>query len=116
MKISKIITLFYMFVIIFFYENLANAESGKDIYMQNCALCHGDDGRGSMPGVPDLVENQTWSKKSNNKLLKLIKKGIETPGASMMMPPKGGNDKLSDKQLLKSIEYMRVLLTLNLNH
>ena len=90
--------------------NISYAENSEEIYMQNCLLCHGDDAKGAMPGVPDLREEQSWSKKSPNELLNLIKKGIEKPGSSMVMPPKGGNNKLTDNQLNKSIEYMRTLL------
>ncbi|MBI4061404.1 MAG: c-type cytochrome, partial [Elusimicrobia bacterium] len=34
--------------------NLVSAEYGKELFAQNCASCHGADGRAGVPGVPTL--------------------------------------------------------------
>lgn len=34
-------------------------ERGKAIYQENCANCHGSDGKGMMPGMPDFT-NVEW--------------------------------------------------------
>lgn len=75
--------------------------------MNNCVLCHADDGSGAMPGVVDLTENRNWLAFSNTQLLEHVNKGFKTPGSSMAMPPKGGNPELSDKDILSIIEFMR---------
>jgi len=35
----------------------AKPDDVESLYMQVCYVCHGDDGRGNMPGVPDLADN-----------------------------------------------------------
>lgn len=93
---------------IFCYSNTVKAEStGKQLYMNNCMVCHAADGSGAMPGVIDLEENRAWSTTESNVLLKRLKQGIRTPGARFSMPAKGGNPKLSDNDIKKIISYMR---------
>jgi len=85
-----------------------HAESrGGNLFLQNCAVCHAADGGGTMPGVPDLAGSPFWSKQSDKEVLERVKQGIQTPGAAIAMPPKGGNAKLSDNELLEIISYMR---------
>ena len=86
----------------------SNAMSeGKQLYMQNCTVCHSDDGEGAMPGISDLTENRTWLALENSKLLLSLKNGIKKPGMPMAMPPKGGNSALTDNELQEIISYMR---------
>ena len=82
-------------------------EQGAQLYVQNCMVCHADDGAGAMPGVANLTENRTWSTISQTTLLTRLKQGIQTPGASITMPSKGGNPDLTDEQLLTIVAYMR---------
>ena len=91
---------------------LSSAEviSGEQIYVQNCMVCHGDDGSGAMPGVPDLAENKELTATDNKVLIKRIKNGIEKPGATVVMPPKGGNPDLNDNQLDAVVRYLRQLI------
>ena len=84
------------------------AESnGKQLYLQNCSVCHADDGSSAMPGVIDLKENRVWSKQDNDLLLAKLRNGIRSPVASISMPAKGGNPNLTDNDLKKIINYMR---------
>lgn len=75
--------------------------------MKNCMVCHADDGSGAMPGVADLTESREWLKLSEPQLLSRMKQGIEKPGATVPMPPKGGNPELTDDDLKAVIHYMR---------
>ncbi len=53
-------------------ENL-NSNSGRQIYMRNCATCHGDDLSGSPPQMPSL--NQLTPKFKADSLTTIIKQG-----------------------------------------
>ena len=104
-----------VFVFIFTTENgliLAqdSTPTAAASYAQNCALCHGDDGTGAMPGTPDLLAKTIWANDSNTVLLKRIQRGITTPGSQTGMPPNAGNPELSEQNLLLAIQYLRSLL------
>jgi len=95
-------------VFIFLYSSAVNANSpGEALYMKNCLICHADDGTGAMPGVRDLQQNREWILMDENKLLARLKQGIQSSGAGMAMPAKGGNQNLTDKDLKEIISYMR---------
>lgn len=88
-----------------------NAEelSAEQIYIQSCIVCHGDDGSGNMPGVPDLADNKKLLIEENSVILKRIKSGIQTSG-NLSMPAKGGNPDLTDKELLSVLVYTKKLI------
>jgi len=105
-KVMKIKLFFLCFV--FMYTTAVNAATqGEKLYMQNCMVCHADDGSGAMPGVSDLTENKVWTTIDERSLLAKLKKGIQREGASVSMPAKGGNPDLTDKDLNEIINYMR---------
>ena len=81
--------------------------NGEMIYTKNCMVCHADDGSGAMPGVADLTENREWLILPETQLLSRLKKGIQKPGATVTMPPKGGNPNLTDDDIKAVITYMR---------
>ncbi|MCW9025475.1 MAG: cytochrome c [Gammaproteobacteria bacterium] len=96
-------------VLIFFAGiSLVQADiSGESLYMQNCMVCHADDGSGAMPGISDLVSNRSWSELPDELLLERITNGIKSQSSPAPMPPKGGNLNLSDNDLLRIIIYMK---------
>ena len=81
--------------------------SGKQIYESNCLACHGANGKGSIPGVPDFNEKNGRLSKSDSELLSNIITGIQSPGSSMPMPPRGGNSQLSDTDLNAALKYIK---------
>ena len=85
----------------------ANESRGEQVYIQNCMVCHSNDGSGEMPGVPELSRKDPWFMKPEQQLLSKLKQGIQTPGAPISMPPKGGNPDLSDEDLVAVMAYMR---------
>lgn len=88
----------------------AKELSGAQVYQQNCVVCHGDDGSGSMPGVPDLSENRGWLRLADKELLERIKAGIQTPDVAVTMPPNGGNPELTEVQLIAAIEFLKKIV------
>ncbi len=84
----------------------ADAERGRQVYMQTCVACHGPDGTGSVPGTPDLTKPGGRLSKSNDVLLEHVRDGFRSEGSSMAMPPKGGNPSLREDELKDVIAYM----------
>lgn len=89
----------------------ANPVTGEQVYMGSCMVCHGDDGSGGMPGVPDLSGNKALFNGDEASLITRIKEGIATPGAPVSMPPNGGNPDLTETQMELALEYLRNILS-----
>jgi len=97
-----------IFAMLYMVSVVLHAENkGEQLYVQSCVICHAVDGTGAMPGVPNLIENRAWSGVPEKELLDRLERGIQTPGATIAIPPKGGNSKLSDKELMEIVTYMR---------
>ena len=88
-------------------KSAATAISGLAIYTQTCVACHGTDGSGSLPGVPDFTGRNSPLSKSDATLLKNISEGFQSPGSPMAMPPKGGNPDLSAADIQAVLDYIR---------
>ena len=80
---------------------------GQAVYNGTCIACHGGDGTGSLPGVPDLTGKTGLLSQDDSILLGRMADGFQTPGSSMVMPPKGGNPALTDADLKAVLKYMR---------
>lgn len=87
--------------------NNTNSVSGKAIYDQTCVACHGVNGKGAIPGVPDLTHKDGRMSQSDDVLLFNIINGLQSPGSTMAMPPKGGNSELSESDLRAVMGYLR---------
>ncbi len=83
------------------------ARSGEEIYGQTCVACHGADGKGALPGVPDFSSAAGPLGKSDEILQQNITLGFQSPGSSMAMPPKGGNPELSESAVASVLRYLR---------
>lgn len=84
-----------------------DAKDGAAIYAQNCAACHGADGKGSIPGAPDFTAKDGVLKSADNVLIERITNGFQTNGSPMAMPPKGGNASLTAQDISDVLVYMR---------
>jgi len=82
-------------------------NKGEQVYLGSCIGCHGRDGSGGMPGVPDLTEKDGAMTKPDAVLLANIIKGVQTSGRPFVMPPRGGNASLTDDDLRATLRYMR---------
>lgn len=86
----------------------AAASSGKALYVVNCSLCHGEDGRspedslGAKP--PDLTTGKVVSD-SDGMIFLTIKNGVKKNGRQTMPPAK----KLSDEEIWQLTAYVRTL-------
>ena len=84
-----------------------NARSGEEIYAQTCVACHGADGKGTLPGVPNFSRVNGPLGKSNEILQQNILLGYQSPGSPMAMPPKGGNPALTGADIALVLRYLR---------
>jgi len=78
----------------------ANLFRGGEVYVENCEQCHGGNGRGVMPGTPDLTRSRTLLD-TDLRLFDLISDGKGT------MP--GFQGVLSNDDILSVIGYLRTL-------
>lgn len=86
----------------------ADAENGKRQYNTTCVACHGEDGKGLLPGVPDFRgKDNPLTTKETATLLRNVADGYRSPGSALAMPPKGGNPRLSEQDILDILHYMR---------
>ena len=85
----------------------AIADDGQTIYQGTCIACHGPEGEGVLPGVPELAGDSGSLNKPDTVLLDHIINGFQSPGSTLAMPPKGGNPTLTRKQAEQVLRYMR---------
>lgn len=65
------------------------AEDIPTLYGETCAVCHGFDGTGEMPGVPDLSLPDSPLLKPDTDLVQSIVNGIDYPGIETPMLASG---------------------------
>ncbi len=86
---------------------VSTGSTGKETFNQTCISCHGGDGKGAFPGVPDFTASDGPLRKSDAELKQNIITGFQSPGSAMAMPPKGGNPNLSDSDIDNVLRYIR---------
>lgn len=82
------------------------AADSKAVYDSSCIACHGANGKGAIPGVPDFTAADSPLSKPREVLLNNIINGVQTPGNSMPMPPRGGNATLTDEEVAAALDYI----------
>ncbi|PKM09399.1 MAG: cytochrome c, class I [Gammaproteobacteria bacterium HGW-Gammaproteobacteria-4] len=89
----------------------AVAGSGAEpavLFNQTCIACHGANGKGALPGVPDFTSAQgPLARKTDAQLAASILNGLQTPGAAMAMPAQGGNPAVSETDAAALVRYLR---------
>lgn len=85
----------------------AESLSGEAIYNQTCIACHGSDGKGKVPGAPDLTNADGPLSQPDEVLLRHITEGFKSPNSAMAMPPKGGNPSLTESDVQSVLKFMR---------
>ena len=91
--------------------DVRNTISGENIYKNNCMACHGADGKGGFSGVPDFTGPNSRLSKNNSELLSNIINGFQSKGSLMPMPPRGGNNQLSDVDLNAALIYIKTIFS-----
>jgi len=82
-------------------------SDGQAIYNKSCNACHGSDGKGVLPGVPDFTSPNGPLSKNDDELFKNINEGFQSPGSPMAMPAKGGNASLTAEDVKAVLAYIR---------
>lgn len=83
-----------------------DGDAGKAVYEQTCIACHGADGQGKLPGIPDLTKADGRLSKPESDLVLNIMEGYESSDSLMAMPAKGGNPALSETDIWNVVQYM----------
>ncbi len=81
----------------------ARAADGVTVYNQACAMCH-------VPGLanaPKLGDKAAWESRLKTGRDALLVSAIKGKG---VMPPKGGNPKLSDEEIAAALDHMLAAL------
>ena len=80
-----------------------SAAAGKAVYDAGCAACH----KNGVMGSPKLGDKAAWAPRIKEGLDSMVAKSIKGyKGAKGMMPPKGGNPKLTDAQVGNAVAYL----------
>lgn len=88
------------------YAN-GDVKKGAEIYEGTCVACHGENGKGEIPGVPDFTSAKGPLAKTDAVLLDHIINGFESPGSDMAMPELGGDEDLTEQDIKNVIAYLR---------
>jgi mono/diheme cytochrome c family protein len=84
-----------------------DADKGKAIYEGTCVFCHGENGKGEIPGTPDFTKATGVLAQDDAVLIDHIINGFESANSTMPMPAKGGNEDLSESDVENVLAYLR---------
>lgn len=79
---------------------------GKTVFEETCVACHGEDGKGTLPGVPNFTSKNGVLSQSDEVLFDHVLNGFESPSSTLAMPAKGGNEDLSNEDIKDVLEYL----------
>lgn len=91
--------------------NPAVMELGRRVYDKQCAMCHGDEGKGHPPEYPPLAGNQSITMSSPVNSIRMVLNGGYPPGTKKNPRPHGMppfNHILNDDEVAAVVTYIRV--------
>ena len=88
-------------------------KQGAEVYGGTCIACHGEKGKGEIPGVPDFTSAKGPLAQSDVVLLDHIINGFESLGSDMAMPELGGDEDLTEQDIKNVIAYLRAAFQSN---
>jgi len=83
-------------------------KQGRAIWLGTCEACHAND----VAGAPLVTNKAAWAPrlaKGKDALYKSALGGLTGPKGTQM-PPRGGNDKLTDDQVKAAVDYMAAIV------
>jgi len=83
-------------------------KQGRAVWLGTCEACHAND----VAGAPLVTSKAAWAPrlaKGRDALYKSALGGLTGPKGTQM-PPRGGNDKLTDDQVRAAVEYMMAVV------
>ena len=83
-------------------------KQGRAVWLGTCEACHAND----VAGAPLVTNKAAWAPrlaKGREALYKSALGGLTGPKGTQM-PPRGGNDKLTDDQVRSAVEYMMAIV------
>jgi cytochrome c5 len=86
----------------------ARLKQGRAIWLATCEACHAND----VAGAPLVTNKAAWAPrvaKGKDALYKSALGGLTGPKGTQM-PPRGGNDKLTDVEIRAAVDYMVALV------
>lgn len=86
-------------------------ETGRKTYAAQCAMCHGDEGKGSAPAYPPLAGNQSITMASPVNSIRMVLNGGYAPGTKKNPRPHGMppfSHILNDDEVAAVVTYIRV--------
>jgi mono/diheme cytochrome c family protein len=91
--------------------NPAVMELGRKVYAKQCAMCHGDEGKGQTPAYPPLAGNQSITMSSPVNSIRMVLNGGYPPGTKKNPRPHGMppfSHILNDEEVSAVVTYIRV--------
>ncbi|WP_299664836.1 cytochrome c [uncultured Ruegeria sp.] len=82
-----------------------DASAGRSLYLSNCSLCHGRDGRGVPSVMPALAGNSTVAQNDAVNLVLVVAWGLDASTDYGPMPSFA--DRLSDTEISDLVNYLR---------
>jgi cytochrome c6 len=108
----KNLALFLFSLLFLTYSSVAYSAEPKQLFMQNCAMCHGVDGKGqTIIGkkykIPDFTLASWVSQNPASKIKDDIENGHTTKAGQQVMKP--FKDRLSPEEIESLVKYIQGL-------
>ncbi len=80
---------------------------GEEVYNGTCIACHGENGKGAVPGAPNFTKSDGVLSQADSVLIDHMVNGFQSDGALLEMPALGGNPDLSEQDMADVLAYIR---------